>query len=136
MAGTIVANTLNTDTGVYSTNNAYSGIAKAFVNFNGLSGVSINSQFNVSSVTRNGTGNYTINFTTAMPNTNYAVCGFSVAYSSSNIQGASMVTYVPSGVGTYLPLTKSTTQANIMTGNVATAALFDSGDVSFTVFSL
>ena len=72
MAGTLVANTINTDTGLFSTNNAYSGIAKAWVNFVGSSGA-INQSFNVSSVTRNSTGNYTVNFTTAMSNANYVV---------------------------------------------------------------
>ena len=33
MAGTLVANQINTDTGIYSTNNAYTGIAKAWVTF-------------------------------------------------------------------------------------------------------
>jgi hypothetical protein len=72
MAGTIVANTINTDTGIYTTLNALNGVAKAWVNFLGASGA-VNSFFNVSSVTRNSSGNYTINFTTAMPNANYAV---------------------------------------------------------------
>ena len=71
MAGTLVANTINTDTGLFSTNNAYLGIAKAWVNFAGASGT-INGSFNVSSVTRNSTGYYSVNFTTAMANTNYA----------------------------------------------------------------
>ena len=70
MAGTVVANTINTDTGLFSTNNAYSGIAKAWVQFTGSS-ATINGSFNVSSITRNGTGDYTANFTTAMPDTNY-----------------------------------------------------------------
>jgi hypothetical protein len=74
MAGTIVANTINTDTGLFSTNNAYSGIAKAWVQFVG-STVVINASFNVSSVTRNSTGNFTVNFTTAMANANYSVSG-------------------------------------------------------------
>ena len=51
------------------------GAAKAWVNFNGVSGVVINSSFNVSSITRNSAGNYTINFTTSMPNVYYAVSG-------------------------------------------------------------
>jgi hypothetical protein len=71
MAGTIVCNTLNTDTGLFSTNNAYLGIAKAWVTFSGSTGV-VSDSFNVSSVTRSGTGAYTFNFTTAMPDTNYA----------------------------------------------------------------
>ena len=72
MAGTLVANTINTDTGLFSTNNAYLGIAKAWVTFAGASG-SLNNSFNISSVTRNSTGVYTINFATAMPNANYVV---------------------------------------------------------------
>ena len=72
MAGTLVANTINTDTGLFSTNNAYSGIAKAWVNFNPNSGtVIVNNTFNVSSVTRSSGGKYTVTFTTAMPNTTF-----------------------------------------------------------------
>ena len=80
MAGTIVANTLNTDTagGIYTTNNAYLGIAKAWVNFNPSSGsIVINNSFNVSSVTYNSTGNYTVNFATSMANANYVIAGIS-----------------------------------------------------------
>ena len=51
-----------------------SQLAKAWVNFAGASGT-INGSFNVSSVTRNGTGDYTVNFTTVMPNTNYCYLG-------------------------------------------------------------
>jgi hypothetical protein len=50
------------------------GICKAWVNYNG-STQTVNNSFNVSSVTRNGTGDYTINFTTAMPNTTYSFVG-------------------------------------------------------------
>lgn len=46
--------------------------ARAWVNFNGSGTVAIRASGNVSSVTDNGTGNYTINFTTAMPDTNYS----------------------------------------------------------------
>jgi len=53
-----------------------SGVAKAWVSWNGAGGASINSSFNVSSVTYNGVGDYTVNFTTAMANANYTtVCG-------------------------------------------------------------
>jgi hypothetical protein len=45
---------------------------KAWVNFNGTGTVAIRAAFNVSSITDNGTGNYTVNFTTAMPDANYA----------------------------------------------------------------
>jgi hypothetical protein len=46
---------------------------RAWVNFNGTGTVAIRASFNVSSITDNGTGNYTVNFTNAMPDANYAV---------------------------------------------------------------
>ena len=49
------------------------GTAKAWVNFNGTGAVAIRRAFNVSSITDNGTGDYTVNFTTAMVDANYAV---------------------------------------------------------------
>ena len=76
MAGTIVADTLQNGAGTStSMTNAITGSAKVWVNFNGTSGAINGTAFNVSSVTRNGTGDYTVNFTTAMPNTNYVVTG-------------------------------------------------------------
>jgi hypothetical protein len=51
------------------------GIAKAWVNFDGTGTPAIRGSFNVSSITDNGTGDYTVNFTTAMPNANYALAG-------------------------------------------------------------
>jgi len=49
---------------------------RAWVNFNGTGTVAIRAGGNVSSITDNGTGDYTINFTTAMPDANYAIAGF------------------------------------------------------------
>lgn len=46
---------------------------RASVNFNGVGGAVIRSSYNVTSVTRLATGDYLINFTTAMPNNNYMV---------------------------------------------------------------
>jgi hypothetical protein len=48
-------------------------LCKAWVNFNGTGTVAIRASYNVSSITDNGVGNYTVNFTTAMADTNYAV---------------------------------------------------------------
>jgi hypothetical protein len=48
---------------------------RAWVNFNGTGTVAIRASFNVTSITDNGTGDYTVNFTTAMPDANYSVCG-------------------------------------------------------------
>ena len=47
-------------------------LCKAWVNFNGTGTVAIRASYNVSSITDNGTGDYTVNFTTAMPDTSYA----------------------------------------------------------------
>ena len=51
------------------------GLCRAWVNFNGTGTVAIRASYNVSSITDNGTGNYTVNFTTAMPDTNYSATG-------------------------------------------------------------
>lgn len=48
---------------------------RAWVNFNGTGTVAIRASGNVSSITDNGAGDYTVNFTTAMPDANYAVIG-------------------------------------------------------------
>ena len=50
-------------------------LCRAWVNFNGTGTVAIRASFNVSSITDNGTGDYTVNFTTAMPDTNYSLAG-------------------------------------------------------------
>jgi len=52
---------------------------RAWVNFDGSSGTigTGRGSGNVSSVTDNGTGDYTINFTTDMPDVNYCIAGSS-----------------------------------------------------------
>ena len=45
---------------------------RAWVNFNGTGTVAIRGSGNVSSITDNGTGDYTVNFTVAMADANYA----------------------------------------------------------------
>ena len=84
MAGKIVVSTINDSSGVLATQNGMTGIAKAWVNFNGTGTVAIRDSFNVSSITDNGTGTYTINFTTAMPNANYNVSGAGNFTASTN----------------------------------------------------
>lgn len=48
-------------------------LCRAWVNFNGTGTVAIRASFNVSSITDNGTGDYTINYTNAMPDANYNI---------------------------------------------------------------
>ena len=66
--------------GNFSFNSGYGSVAiaygcRAWVNFNGTGTVAIRASGNVSSITDNGTGDYTINFTTAMSDANYSVAG-------------------------------------------------------------
>jgi hypothetical protein len=61
-------------------------MCRAWVNFNGTGTVAIRASGNVTSITDNGTGNYTVNFTTAMPDANYSVTALSSRdASTSNI---------------------------------------------------
>lgn len=64
---TLRVNTLQNTSGV----EVYT--AKAWVNFNGTGTVAIRAAGNVSSITDNGTGDYTVNFTTAFADANYCV---------------------------------------------------------------
>jgi hypothetical protein len=58
---------------------------RAWVNFNGTGTVAIRASGNVTSITDNGTGDYTINFTTAMPDANYSVAGCNVGGSTRQV---------------------------------------------------
>ena len=66
-----------------------SQLAKAWVNFAGSNGT-INSSYNVSSITYNGTGDYTINFTSALQDTTYVVVG-----TAQEISGTGLPTFSP-----------------------------------------
>ena len=57
-------------------------IAKAWAEFDG-SGITLNASYNVSSVTDHGNRDYTINFGTAMADTNYSIVGSNIGQSSS-----------------------------------------------------
>ena len=50
-------------------------LCKAWVNFDGTGTPSIGAAYNVSSITDNGVADYTVNFTAAMVDTNYSICG-------------------------------------------------------------
>ena len=51
------------------------GKCRAWVNFNGTGTVAINAALNVSSITDNGVGDYTVNFTSSLSDANYSVSG-------------------------------------------------------------
>jgi hypothetical protein len=59
------------------------GSVKAWVNFDGTGTVAIRESNNVSSITDIGTGTYTVNFITAMPDMNYSISTCPVRYSGN-----------------------------------------------------
>jgi hypothetical protein len=72
-------------TGDFQFNSGYGSVAtaygcRAWVNFNGTGTVAIRASGNVSSITDNDLGDYTVNFTTAMPDANYSVAGMISEY--------------------------------------------------------
>ena len=65
---------------------------RAWVNFNGTGTVAIRASFNVSSITDNGTGDFTVNFTSALADANYSFQGTaSQAGTGSNGQMVSIL---------------------------------------------
>jgi len=88
MAGTLTISTLSDGTNSTSSTNCIQGSAKAWVNYKGTSTVSIRASYNVSSVTVNGTGDYTINFTNALADANYAAGGMLSWTNGVNASGA------------------------------------------------
>ena len=77
-----------TAAGLLQFNSGYGSVAtaygcRAWVNFNGTGTVAIRASGNVSSISDNGTGQYTVNFTTAMPDANYAAVIYNNANSST-----------------------------------------------------
>jgi hypothetical protein len=63
---------------------------RAWVNFNGTGTVAINASGNVTSITDNGVGDYTVNFTTAMTDANYAVSGMAKSSDTAGVRMAAM----------------------------------------------
>lgn len=86
---------------------------------------------NVSSVTDNGTGQSTINFTTALPNANYAVVGMATGY--SNLCNENMVIQSANGSGDQNPTTKTTSAVRVAYGHANTAGLAHIGYLTLVV---
>ena len=89
-----------TSAGVFAFNSGYGSVGaaygcRAWVNFNGTSTVAIRASGNVSSITDNGTGQYTVNFTTALVDANYAA-----SITSNNVAGVGNSVGNPSSLAT------------------------------------
>jgi len=116
----VVDSTVGTD--YLSMHPAY--FCRAWVNFNGTGTVAIRASGNVSSITDNNTGDYTVNFTTALPDANYAVGGMGT-------NSASLSSHFQFIADNATPRTSSLVRIN--TTNVA-GVPSDSAIVSLEVF--
>lgn len=112
---TLRVNTLQNTSGV----EVYT--AKAWVNFNGTGTVAIRAAGNVSSITDNGTADYTVNFTAAMTDTNYAVTGISSIWAGNSFNSTIGVRL--SSASSFV--TKSTTAVRLGGPSNATDDPFD-----------
>jgi hypothetical protein len=90
--------------GNFKFNSGYGSVAtaygcRAWVNFNGQGTVAIRASGNVSSITDSGTGDYTVNLVTAMPDANYSVqsladgSGIAIQAATSNTDGRTTSNY-------------------------------------------
>ena len=103
MAGTLVADTLQDGAGnSTSMDNAIYGSAKAWVS--GSTGTTIQASYNVSSITANGTGDYTINFTNAFADNKYCPV-FGALRQVDSVSFASVGVYNPSNNNSYMTTT-------------------------------
>ena len=102
--------------------------ARAWVNFKGSGTVTIKASGNVSSIADNGTGRYTLNFSTNMPDANYAIA-------TTNASLNNNLSYYVLGLRNQNPPdVKSTSQVRMQCGNGATGGATDSANISVTIF--
>ena len=122
--------------GDFSFNSGYGSAAvaygcRAWVNFNGSGTVAIRGSGNVTSITDNGVGNYTVNFTTAMPDANYGV-NFGVGGGGAGLNSgfvAGVLTSTQYGTAS----NKTTSVVQFTTGDY-TATLRDLGEIYVSIF--
>ena len=88
-------------------------MCRAWVNFNGTGTVAIRASGNVTSITDNGVGDYTVNFTTAMPDTNYS----NVLGCNSDLSNGAFVVVMGIASNSGVVNTKTTTALRVTTKN-------------------
>lgn len=98
---------------------------RAWVNFDGTGTPAIRASGNVSSITDNGVGDYTINFTTSMPDANYSFSGF--CNFSTNTFSAGILSFGND-------FTMSASSLRIKTANTTTGNVQDSSYITLGVF--
>jgi len=125
--GTPASGNLSNCTGVANT-------AKAWLCYNGVSQTILGSS-NVSSVTYNGAGDYTVNFTTAMANANYSAVLGTTAYNSAGNDNRGGISLYGNGASAG-PTTKTTTALRVQTGYIhqTGGTQFDVNSSSVAIF--
>ena len=123
---TSVGGTLSFNSGYGSSATAYG--CRAWVNFNGTGTVAIRSSGNVTSITDNGTGDYTVNMTNAMPDANYS---YNVSVGSTN-DVPRLVLNATGGVQTEVAPT--TSAFRFFTNNAGNTAQIDCKYLNIAVF--
>lgn len=121
---TLSTNTISNLSGSKSAtvDNILEARSRAWVNFKGQGTVAIRDSFNVSSITDNGTGDYTVNFANAMPNANYAIGqSFSGNFGTSSPGGVSL--FAAAGAGS--TTTPTTTAFRFACYGGGTTAVYD-----------
>lgn len=105
---------------------------RAWCNFDGtLTGTNApRAGGNVTSVTRNSVGDYTINFTTAMPDANYTIALGSISYTASN---TSTLLFVKAGTTTTVPALKTINSLEVVYCST-TAAFYDASEINVMIF--
>lgn len=93
--------------------------ALAWVNFGYVSSVTVNSSYNVSSVTRTNTARYTISFSNALTDANYAVVPIGTLDTASSTSTYSFLYGIQAASG--VPTLKTTSQVAVMSQNAATS---------------
>lgn len=102
---------------------------KAWVNFNGTGTVAIRASGNVSSITDNGTGDYTVNLTTALSDTNYAI----TCYSRSD-GTATSYSYVLTSNSTDTKTTSALRVSTRYTSSGGGSGIYDSPEAGVAIF--
>ena len=107
----------------------YNGASKAWVNFNGTGTVAIRASFNVTSITDNATGNYTVNFTTALADANYTALLISVGAGTNEMSRIVGIRGVTATGAT----TKTTTQLRVISGQGWSPGLLDNAEMNVAI---
>ena len=106
-------------------------LCKAWVNFNGTGTVAIRASYNVSSITDNGVGDYTVNFTSALADANYALTGIGTSVGTSD--PGSNVVVIKAASESSAATTMSTSAVRVITGRFS-SQIVDLAYVLISVF--